>query len=166
MPAVETPRVVEIAVQTADGGVINQRAFDFAFVNELVIQEIIPIKSSLEGGYTFTILGNFDFVVEKGVEALYWGADEIKDRITSVESDRIVGVVPPSDAPGRREVSLVVDRITYWNATVHFTYVHLPITTSCWPYSGQSSFETMLTIIGENFESETSCLFGAPPFGL
>ena len=36
----------------------------------------------------------------------------------------------------RRQVSMIVDLITYWNATVHFTYMDLPIVDSCWPPSG------------------------------
>ena len=43
---------------------------------------------------------------------------------------------------------MIVDLITYWNATVHFTYMNLPVVESCWPYSGQTSYETMLTITG------------------
>ena len=67
---------------------------------------------------------------------MLWGEEDITDRITSVSNDRITGIVPESDTTGRRQVSLVIDLITYWNATVHFTYMNLPVIDRCWPNSG------------------------------
>ena len=56
---------------------------------------------------------------------------------------------------------MVVDLITYWNSTVHFTYMNLPIVDSCWPNSGPSSYETLMTIKGQFFDSDTTLVFGA-----
>ena len=102
VPAVTSPRSVEIAISTTDGGLISQRAFLFAYVQELLILDVIPKKGSLEGEYEFTILGNFEIVVQKGLQTLFWGEEDITDRVTSVETDKIVGLVPPSDYTGRR----------------------------------------------------------------
>ena len=102
VPAVTSARSVEIAISTTDGGLISQRAFLFAYVQELLILDVIPKKGSLEGEYEFTILGNFEIVVQKGLQTLFWGEEDITDRVTSVETDKIVGLVPPSDYTGRR----------------------------------------------------------------
>ena len=110
----------------------------------------------------FEMRGEFDLAVEKGIQALYWGDEDITDRIMTVRPNSITGMVPPSDTPGRRQVVLVIDLITYWNPTAHFTYAPLPQGISCWPYSGQTSFETMLTITGEYLDDEITCLFGEP----
>ena len=37
------------------------------FANDLLIKKITPKKGSLEGGYVFTIEGDFDIAVEKGI---------------------------------------------------------------------------------------------------
>ena len=102
VPAVATPRVVEIAIATTDGSLINSRAFELAFVNDLLITDVLPKKGSLEGGYEFTILGSFEVVVDRGLQHLFWGDEDITDRVTSIQADRIVGQVPPSDGTGRR----------------------------------------------------------------
>ena len=84
VPASIEPRTVTIQLETSSGFYISERAIDFVYKDLLIAIEIIPIKGSLEGGYPFTILGDFDLVVLHGLQTLWWGEDDITDRVTNI----------------------------------------------------------------------------------
>ena len=59
MPAVTHAQTVAVSLETYDGFFIDKRAFYFVFQHELLITDVYPTKGSLEGGYEFTLTGNF-----------------------------------------------------------------------------------------------------------
>ena len=157
-----SPRTAPVAVRTTSGFIVSERALDLVFADAFLIKGIFPEKGSMAGGYPFTLYGDFEYIKLHGVQQLFWGEEDITSQVTGVSNHTITGVVPPSDTQGRRYPKIVSNLLTFKNATVHFTYLPRPTVESCWPYSGQTSSETPLTIKGSHFDSEVTCLFGEP----
>ena len=67
VPAVAKVQTVTISLKTTDGFAIDKRALSFEFINEMVITSVYPVKGSLDGGYEFTLTGNFQIAIDKGI---------------------------------------------------------------------------------------------------
>ena len=106
---------------TKDNFMINDRIYNFTFANEVLIRSIIPIMGGTQGGYQFTLYGDFQILVGSKFK-LFWNSLDISANITRVRKEYLMGVVPPALYPGRAEISIEKDLVVYMNISVSFVY--------------------------------------------
>lgn len=63
VPIVREPSVFKFAMMTNDSFLIESRAYNFSYFQDMLIEAIVPYKGGLEGGYTFRLEGKFDSLV-------------------------------------------------------------------------------------------------------
>ena len=151
------PKFVQIGLLTSslmNNFLIQNKAVQLEYKSNddtLKIEQVKPLKWSIEGNIQATLIGDFSLAVKHGVELLTLGSVDLTQVITLISESKILFNLPPTQTSGQRDIILQVNRITYQNLDVVFSYTILPQISGCHPPLGPSSSETMLTIRGQGF---------------
>jgi len=113
VPVVAKPQSLPFALMTKDLFMIKSRSFNFTFENTIFINRVTPLNGGVEGGYPFTLHGNFTMLMDLREFFLYWNEEEISEYITEFNSRFISGTVPPASHPGRAEIRIEKDLVVY-----------------------------------------------------
>ena len=128
----------------------------FTYVEPPTVSSVTPNAGSQNGGLPVTING----ANMLGVTSVTFGGVAATNVV--VVSSSSITAVTPAHAPGPVDVTATNGYGTGTGVGV-YTFLLLPVITSCTPNVGPEDLPTHVTIAGANFTGATSVMFGELP---